>query len=943
MSRRNSNRRPSMATGQLVARPRIKRWFVASALAIAILGGCVGESLDQRVARATMQYADGEYRRAAIELQNVLQDDPQNVQATVLLGRVWLALGDPAAAQQRLADARSMGAPAEEFALPLATALLQSGQAGEARTELERVPASLRTADWFAALGDTHLALNEGPAAEAAFRQARALDANHYVATLGLGRAAVLAAALPAAFEQFDAAVALDTERYEAYALRGHAQISVGSLAAAERDLARAAELLARGEPSATELNNLLALAQVQLTLKRVAELRATAGWARARAGDTPVTTYIEGLADFGEERYQEAVRNLQLTAQAISSDDAQLSLLLGLSNLAVGNFGQAENHFLAALEQRPGDATAVRALAEARRRQGRTRAAIEALDLAPGSANEPAMLLARGILYLENDQPEVAVGILERAAAAAAGDIGVQLYLARAYLETERAPEALALFDARFDSDARPALEVAIRLLADVVDAGGLTAASAAAAKLAAEQPADPNVAFGVALFYQLSGATEEASKQLERAAELDPAFVAPRLAMAGLATAAGETDRARVLYESVVATAPGDFRGRLGLARLALAAGATDEARRLVELAAEAAPTALAPRLLLAQFALAAKDISAAQAALAAARSIDEGHPDVATLSAQVALEQGQIDVAMVELQKAANVKPESAERWHRLGRLQLGKDNAAARVSLRRAVGLEPNNAEARFDLGQVERALGNASAARLLGRELQADFPEMNLGYLLEADLLAASGEHAAAAQVLERAYDRRPNFEMAARAFRARQMAGAADPAAPLDRWLASTPDDARAWLLLAQAQQGAGQPDAALAAYDKVIALEPRNTVALNNAAWLYYEAGNDRALDYAQRAYEQAPDAPAVLDTYGWILLDRGDVAGALAHLRKAAQGAPDVADIQYHFAAGLVRSGDTGDARALLERLLGDGRPFASREKAEALLADL
>jgi predicted Zn-dependent protease len=113
--------------------------------------------------------------------------------------------------------------------------------------------------------------------------------------------------------------------------------------------------------------------------------------------------------------------------------------------------------------------------------------------------------------------------------------------------------------------------------------------------------------------------------------------------------------------------------------------------------------------------------------------------------------------------------------------------------------------------------------------------------------------------------------------------------------------------------------------------------------MALNNAAWLHNEAGSAKAVDYARRAYERAPDSPAVLDTYGWILVARGDRAAGLGHLRAAARDAPQDRDIQYHLAYALAETGDKNAARGVLEPLLGDGRSFANRELAEALLKQL
>ena len=294
----------------------MKLSLVAAALVLVTLGGCAGDP-EQRLAQAATQYAHGEYRLAAIELQNLLQSDPQNVQATLLLGRVWLALGEVEAAEQRLTAAREMGAAAEDFALPLAYAFIQSGRPNQARTELDRVPESARNADWFTALGETHVVGGERAAAESAFQRALTLEPKHYDAVTGLGRAAGVGADWTVAFEHSDAAVALDPERHEAYLVRGHAQLRAGNVAAAERDFLSAADILERGDASRAELDNLVTLAQVQLTLNRAEELQATAARARRRATDSVASSYIEGLADVAQGRHREAIPKLKQTAAA--------------------------------------------------------------------------------------------------------------------------------------------------------------------------------------------------------------------------------------------------------------------------------------------------------------------------------------------------------------------------------------------------------------------------------------------------------------------------------------------------------------------------------------------------------------------------------------------------------------------------------------------------
>ena len=60
----------------------------------------------------------------------------------------------------------------------------------------------------------------------------------------------------------------------------------------------------------------------------------------------------------------------------------------------------------------------------------------------------------------------------------------------------------------------------------------------------------------------------------------------------------------------------------------------------------------------------------------------------------------------------------------------------------------------------------------------------------------------------------------------------------------------------------------------------------------LNNLAYLY--AGPlkspQKALAYAQRAQEQDPGNPSVVDTYGWVLVQMGKCSEGIEVLRRAA-----------------------------------------------------
>ena len=70
--------------------------------------------------------------------------------------------------------------------------------------------------------------------------------------------------------------------------------------------------------------------------------------------------------------------------------------------------------------------------------------------------------------------------------------------------------------------------------------------------------------------------------------------------------------------------------------------------------------------------------------------------------------------------------------------------------------------------------------------------------------------------------------------------------------------------------------------------------LEPDNVVMLNNLAWAMSETRRRRRIEYAEHAYRLAPNSAEVANTYGWILVQRGDAKRGIELLRKSVDLAP-------------------------------------------------
>jgi len=89
----------------------------------------------------------------------------------------------------------------------------------------------------------------------------------------------------------------------------------------------------------------------------------------------------------------------------------------------------------------------------------------------------------------------------------------------------------------------------------------------------------------------------------------------------------------------------------------------------------------------------------------------------------------------------------------------------------------------------------------------------------------------------------------------------------------------------------ALAGESIGRQEESLDAYSKVLELDPHNTLALNNLAYMLAQR-NERlseALAYARKAVQLEPDSPVFLDTLGWVCFKLGNYKEALQFLEQA------------------------------------------------------
>lgn len=926
---------------------KILKLALGAVLALLFAAGC-GESLTdtEYVQRAEQHIERGETRAAIIELKNALQQNPDNGSARLLLGRIYVDIGQGANAEKELERARAAGLASSEVVPYQLRALLLQGKYQQV-LDASAGPEALggeQMAELTALRGNAFLGLGEIDKARGAFQKALEKAPSSRDALLGMARLAQQAGDLSAAQSQVEQSLRVNEGDSEAWLLKGQIAMAGGRPQAAREAFGRALELEDRGVLTPIAWRAHFGTAMVLTGSKQYEEALRHAKVLLDANPRHPLARYLKGVIEYQAGKYGAARDSLR---EALSRADNHLPsiLLLGASHYALGELEQAEKYLgqfvsavprhaqaqellavtrlrlrkpeqaaqavRSALEQSPEDSRLLAMMGNAVLMAGDARRGSEYLRKAIESGPDPrgALRTQLGAAYLAQGEYELATKELERAAAGNP--------------EATRAKVLLALTHFRND-ELDKALKTAAELAQSMPDA-------AAARNL-------------LGVLHAAKGDYARAREELEGALSIDQKFHVARLNLARLDIVEEELDKARDRYAEVLADDASNVSALTGQAYVAARQGKEEEALDWLEKARKTSDRALAPRLMLARAYIGRAPERAYEVAQEAVAAHPK-HPGAVAALAEAAFAAERDEAAREALQRLAELVPDKPGPLVRLAQVHARNGQMAeARTVLERALERDRDYYPAEAMLAWVESRAGNADAAMKIARRVKAKDPDSPAGYVLEGDLLSAQRAYTEAANAYGAAYARRPTMTLAAKEHRAWLNAGEHDKAlVALMRWLEANPDDHRARMLLAGAYQKAGQADRAARQYEEVLKREPDNVIALNNLAWFYVENGDERALALAEKAHELAPDAAPILDTYGWVLVQSGRVERGLEVLRRATERAPQLHEASYHLAVALQAAGRLEEARGVLQRLLSQDEPFPSRERAQALLEEL
>jgi len=915
----------------------------ANALVIAIfalvLSACGEATPEQRIEAAKAYIAKSKHSAAIIELKNALQANPKSAEARMLLGVALLETGDEAGAEQELRRALPLGAPRNEVVPPLAQAMVGQGHYGDLVKEFgdEDVGSPERQADLATSLGQAHINLKQPQEAERAFAKALALRPGYAPALLGGARLKMRAGDVDGALAMIKSAAEAAPKSITPLLYEGEVLIAVRRYDDALSAYRKALELQPKsllanyGAISIlTEQNKLDEAGKLLPVLKQVAPKHRSTHFAQANY-------------EFRRHNVAAAREAIQRYL-AIDAGDVNGLFLAAAIEYEAKAYAQAEDYLLRAMARAPNAASPRRMLISSYLRSGKHREAVDALKpMLPYADKDPVTLALAGETYLRTGNAAKAEPMFKKASVLDPTDTRSRTGLGLSQLAQGRSDEGFRELEEAAANDPEGRGDIA--LFVSAMQKRDYVRAMAAADALEKKQPnkPGPHNLRGLVLLAQkdLAGAR----KNFERALQIDPSFVPAAASLARMDMQEKNFSAAEKRFEAVLAKNPKSGESLLALAEIkARRQAAPDEVVQLITRAIAANPQLIAARLALINFHLRSKDAGKAVVAAQEAQSAIPDRPEILEASGRAFEQAKNPQQALAAYNRWARLQPASpVPSWRSANVHIAAKDFAAAEASLRKALELKPDFVEAQRALVALDVQRNRTPQALETARSAQKQKPKDPVGYILEGDVHAATKAWPNAVTAYRAGLKQVDSVDLAIRlhvALRAIKSDEAARFAA--DR-LKTHPNEAAFRIYLGESALASRDYPAAVEHYKALVAQQPDNALYLNNLAFAAGRTNDPKALEYAERASKLEPNNPAVMDTLGVLLVEKGDTARGIELLKKAVTSAPQAASIRLNLAKGLIKSGEKSAAKAELETLAQLGDKFAARDEVEKLLKTL
>lgn len=895
---------------------RFARLFLFGAVsASVILTGCNNDDPAKSIAAAQSAYDKRDWATAAIEAKSAVQKAPDSVPARLLLGRILLEQGDLAGAEAELRKIYAPGSNDAEVLPLLARAARELAGPAKFMDEFgsKQISDARAQAELNIEIGRAQLALGKPDEALQRFDQSLSVIPDQPDALLGKAMLRLAANDQAGALALAEQALAKHAQHLPALLMKAEILLVKG-----ERDAAlQALETAKKARPEDPRA----AAREVSLYMGegKLVEAEAALKALRATAPNTVQAAYLESSLALrkGDFRAARDAANKILRGQP---NHVQALMLAAVASLRLGEQLQAQAMLEKVIGQARDWPMPRKLLAESYLNVRNAPKALEAIEpLLRAPTPDAETLSLAGLANLAQGDYAKAADYFERVLklkpdnAVARTQLGLSRMASGDEVRALQDLEAAAKLDStRFQAE--------LAIVASHLRKGDTTKALAAVAELEKKMP-------GSVQTYLIKAQTLVAAKRhadarvaLDRALQIEPNNLGAVSMLAGLDMQENKPAEARKRFEQLIAADAKNVGAYLQLAQLQASTGAApNEIQQTLEKAVSADPSRSEARLALINLLLRQGDSKAALGVAQQAQAANPDSPEVLRLLGATQRAAGDAAQAVASFGKLHGLLPNDPGVLLQLADAQrVSGDNASAERSLRKALELKHDFAEGSRALVALLLSDKQYDAALAVARDAQKANLQSPFGFVLEADTYMAQKQWGSAVTALQQAQKRAPQPVIAIGLANAYEQQGkAADAKQVVDDWIKQNPRDVAVRNYLAEKALAGKNYAQALDIYKTIHSITPNQPQILNNLAWVANKQGDPKAVEYAEAALRATPKAPAVQETVGTVLVERGQVERGVALLKEAAAGAPKSPQIQLGLARGLARAGDKEGAR--------------------------
>lgn len=899
----------------------------------------VSNASEQELIQRAKDFEDKNNLKASIiELKNALQKNPNSIEARQLLGQIYLKSQQGDEAEKELRRALQLGGSREVILPQIGEALLLMEQPQRVLDEvaIDDTMSSQNQARVLQLRGHALLQLRKINEACALLEKSLTLDTALPQTYWGLAQCAIAFKDRPKALTLLNEALKLPSERVRSY-------LYLGDLQLLERNYTSALQAFdAALKISPDDRRVLFNRATYYLSQNNMAAANRDIERLRKVAPESLPTRFIVALNFFSQKKYVEARDHLQKILQ-VAPDHLPSLLLAGISNQALGSHQQAESYLRRVLLRAPGNAQARKALALSQVRLKQADKGLETLGpLIQMREDAGALALASEAYQLKNDHTKAAA-LLENAIQLDPKNASLQTQLGIAHLGVGNTLSAIDQLQtaARMNSGQYDAQSLLALTYLDQRQYDQALESARGLAQLDAKNPVTYDY-LGRAFLGKRD--TVNARKNFEYALILDPVYFPAANSLAKLDIQDKKPEAARRRFELILKKDPRHVSAMIAMADLAAINGQDKEQLQWLEKAASSNSRAISTHATLVRYYLDKKDIKRARAVANETVNANPDHPAALNLLSAVQLAAGDTKGAEGTLTKLAQKTP-SPDAYHRLAMIKITERRInEARTALQKALQLNPNHLQSLDTLFRLSLAEKRPEVALQYARQIQAGHPHLAMGFINEGDVQFHIKNSQLAAKAYEQALQLQGDTYTLIKLHGALKLAGMNKEAdSKLMAWLKAHPNDLVGRTYAAEHFMSVRRNPEAISQYEIIIKKVKNNPLILNNLANLYLTEADPRALATAEMAYKLAPENPDILDTLGWILVEKGQAQRGLGYLRKALSKAPKVPSTRYHYGVALAKTKDAVGAQAQLEGLLKESAKFPEIDQAKALLRQL